>query len=119
MVVQNPVAAPLQLLDRFVHEPEACGAAGVKSRSTLRSMVQKGLFPKPIRVSPGRIAWSAAEIAAWQKARIQERDDDHDDNHRVTKHTQADYRKLGEADPGTRKPPRRAQGARATAVMGK
>src|SRR5262249_30008989 len=64
-----------QLLDRFVNEPSARAAAGVKSRSTLQSMIDDGLFPKPIRVSRGRIAWSATEIAAWQKARIQERDD--------------------------------------------
>jgi predicted DNA-binding transcriptional regulator AlpA len=63
-----------QPLDRFVNEPVARAAAGVKSRSTLHSMIEEGLFPKPIRVSRGRIAWSAAEIAAWQKARMQERD---------------------------------------------
>jgi len=62
-------------LDCFVNEPVALTASGVKSRSTLRSMIKEGLFPKPIRVSPGRIAWSKAEIAAGQKDRIQERDD--------------------------------------------
>jgi prophage regulatory protein len=62
-------------LDRFVSEPVARAAAGVKSRSTLQSMIEDGRFPKPIRVSRGRIAFSEAEIANWQKARIQERDD--------------------------------------------
>ena len=62
-------------LDRFVNEPAARAAAGVKSRSTLQSMIEEGLFPRPIRVSRGRIAWSANEIAAWQNARIKERDD--------------------------------------------
>ena len=62
-------------LDRFVSEPVARAAAGVKSRSTLQSMIEDGLFPKPIRVSRGRIAWSESEIATWQKARIQERDE--------------------------------------------
>ena len=62
-----------QILDRFVSEPVARAAAGVKSRSTLQSMIEDGLFPKPIRVSRGRIAWSESEIATWQKARIQER----------------------------------------------
>jgi hypothetical protein len=37
-------------------------------------MIIEGLFPKPIRISRGRVAWSEAEIAAWQRARIQERD---------------------------------------------
>jgi len=64
-----------QPLDRFVSEPVARAAAGVKSRSTLRSMIDEGLFPKPIRVSRGRVAWSAAEIAAWQMTCKKARDD--------------------------------------------
>ena len=71
----HDTAIAAQSLDRFVNEPMARAAAGVKSRSTLQSMVKDGLFPKPIRVSPGRIVWSEAEIAAWQKNRIRERDD--------------------------------------------
>lgn len=62
-------------LDRFVSEPVARAAAGVKSRSTLQSMIAEGLFPKPIRVSRGRVAWSSAEIAAWQIARMKARDE--------------------------------------------
>ena len=61
-------------LDRFVSEPVARAAAGVKSRSTLQAMIEEGLFPKPIRVSRGQVAWSAAEIAGWQKGRMRERD---------------------------------------------
>ena len=61
-------------LDHFVGEPVARAAAGVKSRSTLQSMIAEGLFPKPMRVSRGRIAWSANEIAAWQTKRMEERD---------------------------------------------
>jgi predicted DNA-binding transcriptional regulator AlpA len=67
-------AITVQSLDRLINEPLVRAAAGVKSRSTLRSMVEKGLFPRPIRVSPGRIAWSEAEIAAWQKERMEERE---------------------------------------------
>jgi len=74
MFAARPHKAGADQLDRFVNEPEARAAAGVKSRSTLQSMIKDGLFPKPIRVSPGRIAWSEAEIAAWQQDRIQERD---------------------------------------------
>ena len=66
---------PSASLDHFVNEPTARAAAGVKSRSTLQSMIDDGLFPKPIRVSRGRIAWSANEIAAWQNARMKERGD--------------------------------------------
>jgi predicted DNA-binding transcriptional regulator AlpA len=36
--------------------------------------MDKGLFPKPVKLSPRIVAWSAAEIAAWQAERIAERD---------------------------------------------
>jgi predicted DNA-binding transcriptional regulator AlpA len=62
-------------VDRFLSEREARVASGIRSRSTLRSMIIEGLFPRPIHISRGRVAWSEAEIAAWQRARIQERDD--------------------------------------------
>jgi prophage regulatory protein len=62
-------------IDRFLNEREARAAAGFRSRSTLRQMIREGKFPRPVRISRGRIAWSATEIAAWQKARIEERDD--------------------------------------------
>jgi len=74
MSASRPYDTTPTALDRFVNEPAARLAAGVKSRSTLKSMIDAGLFPKPIRVSRGRVAFSASEIAAWQKARIQERD---------------------------------------------
>jgi prophage regulatory protein len=74
----SPIAQPevpsRPLVDRFLNEREALAASGIRSRSTLRSMIIEGLFPKPIRISRGRVAWSEAEIAAWQRARIQERD---------------------------------------------
>jgi prophage regulatory protein len=62
-------------VDRFLSEREARAASGIRSRSTLRLMIIEGLFPRPIRISRGRVAWSEGEIAAWQRARIQERDD--------------------------------------------
>jgi predicted DNA-binding transcriptional regulator AlpA len=75
MSAPRPYDSAPNALDRFVNEPAARAAAGVKSRSTLQSMIEEGLFPKPIRVSRGRVAWSALEIAAWQQARMKERDD--------------------------------------------
>ena len=67
-------AAPHFSVDRFLNEREVRVASGIRSRSTLRSIIIEGLFPKPIRISRGRVAWSEAEIAAWQRARIQERE---------------------------------------------
>jgi prophage regulatory protein len=47
------------------------------SESSLDAMVARGEFPKPIKMSPGRTAWIAAEIDAWladkarRRARVQ------------------------------------------------
>jgi prophage regulatory protein len=50
-------------------------ALGIKfSRVHLWRLCRAGRFPKPIKLSPGRNAWSEAEIADWIKARIAERD---------------------------------------------
>ena len=35
------------------------------SITTLWRMVRAGLFPPPIRVSPGRVAWPARTVVAW------------------------------------------------------
>ena len=43
-------------------------------RSTRYEMIERGEFPKPIRLSVRIVAWSAAEIADWQQRRIAERD---------------------------------------------
>jgi len=40
------------------------------SRTTLWRMVRAGKFPKPISISPGRVAWSEAEVNAWMVARV-------------------------------------------------
>jgi len=35
------------------------------SRTTLWRLVRRGEFPKPVQVSPGRVAWSEASVNAW------------------------------------------------------
>jgi prophage regulatory protein len=73
--VRAALASTHSAVDLFLGEPETRAASGIRSRSTLREMIREGRFPRPIRISPGRVAWSAAEIRAWQQERIQERDD--------------------------------------------
>ena len=52
-----------QVLDR-------CGIG----HTTLYAMIGKGIFPKPISLSPRRVGWSEAEVDAWIEAKIAERD---------------------------------------------
>ncbi len=44
-------------------------------RSKLFDLVAKGDFPKPVRLSPGRVAWVQSEIDAWILQRADERSD--------------------------------------------
>jgi prophage regulatory protein len=44
--------------------------------STIRQLVRSGHFPKPIKISPGRIAWSQAAIEKWQQDCIDNCDGD-------------------------------------------
>jgi prophage regulatory protein len=40
------------------------------SRSTIYAMVKEAKFPRPINVSPNRVAWPESGVAAWIAARI-------------------------------------------------
>ena len=48
-------AADLQLADRY----------GV-SRATVWRWVQRGKFPKPVKLSPGCTRWRLADVEAWE-----------------------------------------------------
>jgi prophage regulatory protein len=37
-------------------------------RATLYNMIKKGIFPRPVHVSPNRVAWFASDIVRWQNA---------------------------------------------------
>lgn len=42
------------------------------SRVTLWRMVQRGEFPSPVQLSPGRVGYPAAEVDAWIAARMRQ-----------------------------------------------
>ena len=42
------------------------------SRTTLWRMVRAGSFPKPVTISPGRIAWPESAVQAWIAAKVAE-----------------------------------------------
>jgi prophage regulatory protein len=59
--------------DTFLRDRQVTEVTGVP-RSTLYEMIDRGEFPRPIRLSPRIVAWSAREIADWQRKRVAERD---------------------------------------------
>lgn len=43
-------------------------------RTKVWELAKDGGFPKPVQISPRRVAWVEAEIDAWIAARVAERD---------------------------------------------
>ena len=41
------------------------------SRSSLYEQMQRGVFPRPIRISTRAVAWRESDIVAWQDSRSQ------------------------------------------------
>jgi prophage regulatory protein len=39
------------------------------SKSTIYRLLTRGEFPKPLKISPGRVAWCERDLHAWLKAR--------------------------------------------------
>lgn len=40
------------------------------ARSTVYRLADEGKFPRPVEITPGRVAWVEAEVADWIRARI-------------------------------------------------
>ena len=41
------------------------------SEMTIRRAIDRGEFPRPVRVTPNRIAWREPEVTAWINTRAQ------------------------------------------------
>lgn len=59
-------------MDRFLRIRDVLAITG-RSRTRLYEDIKKGNFPKPVKIGPGAVAWSEAEVSAWQAARLAER----------------------------------------------
>jgi prophage regulatory protein len=57
----------------FLRIADVCRVTGLP-RATIYEMVNKGTFPKQVRLSPRAVGWIESEILDWQQARIAERD---------------------------------------------
>lgn len=56
----------------FLRIRSVCARVGL-ARSTVYMLVQRGDFPKPVKLGGRASAWSSSEIEQWQQARIDER----------------------------------------------
>lgn len=68
MTVNPPDASPTAGGDRLLPWPEVKALAGL-SRTTAWRLGHAGGFPRPVAISPGRVAWRESDVAAW-KARL-------------------------------------------------
>jgi predicted DNA-binding transcriptional regulator AlpA len=55
----------------LIRLPEVSRRTGL-GKSTVQRDVKAGLFPQPIRISPGAVAWLEIEVQQWIEARIRE-----------------------------------------------
>lgn len=60
-------------LQKFLRRQEVVAVTGLPT-STIYEQMSKGLFPKPVRLSPRLVGWLQSDIAKWQQDRIAERD---------------------------------------------
>lgn len=60
---------PLAAGPRLISGP-AVQAKTSLSRCTIWRLVGRGAFPAPVRVSPGRVAWSAEAVEGWIAGRL-------------------------------------------------
>jgi predicted DNA-binding transcriptional regulator AlpA len=61
-----PAAAPGDAIDRLISYPQLLPEFGIPlSRKRLRILVKQRLFPAPLAVSPGKIAWRTSSLVAY------------------------------------------------------
>jgi prophage regulatory protein len=60
-------------MQNILRLPEVINRTGLK-RPTIYAHMAQGRFPKPVPLTGRSVGWLEDEIAAWQKARIAERE---------------------------------------------
>ena len=61
------------MLDKILRRPEVEQCTGL-SRSSIYNGIAANTFPRPIPLGEKAVGWLESEITAWQKARIEARD---------------------------------------------
>lgn len=57
------------MTDLFLTLPEVCGRICLR-KSWVYDAMQRGDFPKPVHLTPRRVAWRESDIEAWKADRI-------------------------------------------------
>ena len=61
------------MLRRILRLPQVVDATG-ETRSTIYKRIAEGEFPKPVKLGAKSVGWVEDEIAAYNEARIAQRD---------------------------------------------
>lgn len=64
----QPLKSSTPSLDRFMRRQQVLTATGLPN-STLYWLMNRGLFPKNVKISPRLVGWKESDIVAWQQAR--------------------------------------------------
>ena len=56
------------MADKLLRRPEVEARTGL-SRSTIYAWLQRGEFPKPVKLGTRLVAWRESDIAAWLESR--------------------------------------------------
>jgi prophage regulatory protein len=59
----------LDMLEKYYRRPEVEQITGL-SRSTIYDQIDRGEFPRPVRIGKRAVAWREADIAEWQAQRV-------------------------------------------------
>jgi prophage regulatory protein len=59
--------------DRIIRKADLPKFVGLR-RTQIETLIARGEFPKPVRLSERAVGWVGSELAEWQRARIAERD---------------------------------------------
>ena len=63
------------VVQRLLRLVDILPVSGAKSPQQLYNWIEEERFPRPIKIGEGRaVAWIEAEICAWQKQQMAERD---------------------------------------------
>lgn len=61
-------------IDPVLRFPEVLALTGARSRQTIYNWMERGTFPKPIKIGPNSIGWLKSECDAWKGHLISNRE---------------------------------------------
>ncbi len=61
-------------IDPVLRVPEVLALTGARSRQTIYNWIEKGTFPKPIKIGPNSIGWLKSECDQWKEKLISDRE---------------------------------------------